>query len=760
MAKDKKALRIYEAARAWAESCLVADGSLFGSERLWTAERLAELKRLYIDRPDDSDRSFMDKLKDQLADGSPEAKRLASELFWPVLLFTASHKPATKVIKMRLVWQWSSAAFPEALDLLDSALLDGIGSTGPALNNLFWLEYAFAIRLFLAIKERSVADRRALLANGWAFAAFMDGLDDSHARQLYHMLNHLLFPDLFEQMASRKHKALILAAFAGGRAPGWRERIATDEALLAVRRKLTLEYGDDFDYYADAALRTAWYPSSDESDDQEAGPLYAATASLPGRYAEARFWVIGAGIDGRLWERFKDDGFIALGFDRYGQDLGSATREEILERLSSLGDGSHKPTNDALALYQFASVMREGDYVFAKQGRSALLGFGRVSSGYRYEPGAAGSSHRRSVEWIRTGSWRLPPERRITTKSLTEFTRYPDWLAFALALAGEAGALAAAGVAADAGSDADPAYGAVALARSYGIDDLVAEGAFLARDDIEDALRSWDDKANLIVSGPPGTGKSWLAARLAWIRLGGADQHRLLRVQFHQSYAYEDFVRGWKPGAGSFMLKDGPFLLFCEKARADPDRPYVVLIEEINRGDISRVFGELFFLLEKDKRESRYAVRLGCSRDDEPPFFIPPNVFLVGTMNTADRSIAVVDYALRRRFAVVPLKPAFDGDAFSDFMTSERMNATDELTARIVDAMGSLNDEIAKDRNLGTGYLIGHSYFTALPGDDSEAEPDDDWYRSILKTQIIPTLEEYWFDQPGKVETWRKKLLA
>lgn len=756
MARNKGSDRIYEAARAWSDSCLVDDGSLFGSERLWTADHFAELKRLYTDRPDDSERPFMDKLKDQLADGSPEAKRLASELFWPILLFPSSQKPPTKIIKMRLVWQWSGAAFPEGLPVLEPSLLKGIGSPGPALNNLFWLEYAFAIRLFQAIKEKPEADRRALLSDGWAFAAFMDGFDESHARQLYHMLNHLLFPELFEQMASRNHKAAILATFDQGAAPSWRDRLAIDKELYEVRKRLTPEQGDDFDYYSDTPLRASWYPTSGSGDEKEAGPLASAPAGLPARYDGARFWVIGAGVDGKLWDAFRDDRFVGVGFEDFGGEASSATRDEIYERLTIARDDGHKPTNAALCLVQFTREMREGDYVFAKQGRSKVLGFGRVSSGYRYDDGARAYKHRRSVEWLRLGPWPLPDDRRITTKTLTNFTPYKDWLAFALALIGESDAPTVAEAAAEAVS----IYAAGGTIRAYGIDDLVAEGAFIARDEIEDALRSWDDKSNLIVSGPPGTGKSWLAARLAWIKLGGDDRGRLLRVQFHQSYAYEDFVRGWKPGAGSFELKDGPFLSFCGAASSDPDRPYVVLIEEINRGDISRVFGELFFLLEKDKRESRYAVRLACSKDDEPPFFIPPNVFLVGTMNTADRSIAVVDYALRRRFAVVPLKPAFDRDAFSDFMTSERVNATDELTARIVDAMGSLNDEIARDHNLGTGYLIGHSYFTALSGDDGEAEPDDDWYRSILKTQIIPTLEEYWFDQPGKVDAWRKKLLA
>jgi hypothetical protein len=756
MAEITDFLGIYESARAWRDKCLVGDGSLFGSERLWTLENFSELKRLYVDRPDESKRSFMDKLKDQLAEGSPEAKRLAAELFWPMLLFSASQKPATKIIKMRLVWQWSGAVFPEDIEALDSSLLTGIGSTGPAFQNQFWREYAYAIRLFLAIKVKPKSERMELLSDGWVFAVFMDELDESHARQLYHMLAHLLFPDRFERMASRTHKGLIISHF--GDLPsvdGWRDRLETDKALYEVRASLGTNYGKDFDYYATKALRDVWYPTSGDLVDPESGPLAAIPTALPERYGNSRFWVIGAGEKGFLWDAFKESGYIALGFDNYGQAVGSATRDEILERLSGLRDGDQKPTNGALALYQFASVMREGDYVFAKRGRSTLLGFGRVTSGYTYQQGARGSSHRRTVRWLRTGPWQLPPERRITTKSLTDFTRYADWLAYVLALIGESGDVHTHEVV----SENFVPYAPREPARAYGIESLLADGAFLEREEIRKALDAWEDKANLILSGPPGTGKSWLAARLAWIMIGAEDTDRLLRIQFHQSYAYEDFIRGWKPGAGSFELRDGPFLNFCERARADGRRPYVVLIEEINRGDISRVFGELFFLLEKDKRDSRYAMHLSCSKDGEAPFFVPPNLYLIGTMNTADRSIAVVDYALRRRFAVVPLKPAFDRDAFSDFMASEKIEARSELIARIVESMTELNNEIAHDRNLGPGYAIGHSYFTSVSGDDDDADVDEPWYRSIIETQIMPTLEEYWFDRHEKVEQWRKMLL-
>jgi len=754
MAIRNESKTLYEAACAWRDECLIGDGSLFGSERLWTLERFSELKRLYVDRPDESKRSFIDKLKDQLADGSPETVRLAAELFWPMLLFTASQKPATKIIKMRLVWQWSGAAFPDDLDILEPSLLTGVGSTGPAFQNQFWREYAYAIRLFLAIKAKPVAERRALLSDGWTLAAFLDESDESGARQFYHMLTFLLFPDLFEHIASRNHKSAILTTFGDAASTtAARDRVAVDKALHAIRTRLGAAHGEGFDYYATKIIRDAWYPVSQADADPESEPLAASKPSMPERYRDARFWAVGAGTKGSLWDSFKSSGFIGIGFDDYGQDASSSTRDEILERLSITRGGDHKPTNGALALYQFASEMRVGDYVFAKQGRSTILGFGRVTSGYRYEQGARGFSHRRDITWIKTGPWHLSPDRRITTKTLTEFTAYPDWLFYALTLIGE---LPAAGGATIAAESPAQAYASVPETTAYGLDELFAEGVFRERLKLEKDLEAWEGTRNLILSGPPGTGKSWLASRLAWVMLGSKDNSRLKRIQFHQSYAYEDFVRGWKPGGGSFVLRDGPFLEFCALAREDPNRPYVLLIDEINRGDMSRVFGELFSLLEKDKRSPEYAMRLGCPRDGEEPFFVPPNLYLIGTMNTADRSLAVVDYALRRRFSFVTLEPAFELDSFSDYLDSERVGASSELIAKIVESMTALNEEIEKDRNLGRGYEIGHSYFTLAPDDDVDV--DEAWYQSIIDTRIMPTLEEYWFDRAEKVSEWRKKL--
>ena len=220
-------------------------------------------------------------------------------------------------------------------------------------------------------------------------------------------------------------------------------------------------------------------------------------------------------------------------------------------------------------------------------------------------------------------------------------------------------------------------------------------------------------------------------------------------VQFHQSYAYEDFVQGYRPtDEGGFSLKDGVFHRFCERARANPDSPHVFIIDEINRGNLSRIFGELLMLIEADKRSEDYAVALIYS---DKRFHVPENVFILGMMNTADRSLALVDYALRRRFAFETLEPAYGTEygrtAFKKYLVEEK-SADLDLVTRISDRMGKLNETIRNDKELGRGFQIGHSYFVPGKGD----EPSDGWYKHIVDTQIAPLLREYWFDAPEDVE--------
>lgn len=282
------------------------------------------------------------------------------------------------------------------------------------------------------------------------------------------------------------------------------------------------------------------------------------------------------------------------------------------------------------------------------------------------------------------------------------------------------------------------------------------EQLFLPPDRLAAAVRGLRRKKNLVLQGPPGTGKTFAARRVLAELLGPDPDDRTAGVQFHPSYSYEDFVQGVRPDDdGRFRRHDGLFYRFCRRAADDPHRAYAFVIDEINRANLSKVFGELFSLVEADKRGPPFALPLAYARHPGDTFFVPENLYLVGTMNTADRSLALVDYALRRRFVFVDLRPAFDQPAFRDHLIER--GATPELVNRIVRRMTGLNAAIRADTAaLGPGYEVGHSFFCPPAG----TTPDDGWYRDVIADEVGPLLREYWFDAPDRAESEIDALLS
>ena len=258
------------------------------------------------------------------------------------------------------------------------------------------------------------------------------------------------------------------------------------------------------------------------------------------------------------------------------------------------------------------------------------------------------------------------------------------------------------------------------------------------------------DKKNIILQGSAGVGKSYAAKRLAYSIIGEKDNERVKMIQFHQSYSYEDFIMGYRPKneTDGFELKKGVFYKFCKKAEKD-GRDYFLIIDEINRGNISKIFGELFMLIENDKRGEEYALEL-VYKDDEK-FFVPENLYIIGLMNTADRSLAMLDYALRRRFIFIDIEPAFNKPQFKNDL--ENKNIDKDLINKIIEKFTKLNETIKNDKTLGKGYTIGHSYFCNRKNLNKED------YEDIINYEIAPTLKEYWFDNEDKAEKEIKELL-
>ena len=254
------------------------------------------------------------------------------------------------------------------------------------------------------------------------------------------------------------------------------------------------------------------------------------------------------------------------------------------------------------------------------------------------------------------------------------------------------------------------------------------------------------NKKNLIIQGAPGVGKTFMAKRLAYSIIGEKNMSRVMMVQFHQSYSYEDFIMGFRPTKDGFELKNGTFYTFCYISEIDNENKYFFIIDEINRGNLSKIFGELFMLIESDKRGEDNKIPLLYS---DELFCIPENVYIIGLMNTADRSLAMIDYALRRRFAFFDLEPGFQSRGFKEYQEKINDSQFDDL----IKVIEQLNEDIKNDDSLGEGFRIGHSFFCDLSPDDLEEK-----MKFIVEYEIIPLIKEYWFDEEDKINEWSDKL--
>lgn len=506
------------------------------------------------------------------------------------------------------------------------------------------------------------------------------------------------------------------------------EGIQADTELQQMQReRVDSETGCYRDPEFHLLAQTIIYVGSGMSDEtvQTEEPTKGA-AVADGDVETKRYWIYSPGNGAEIWDECYQKGIMAIGWDAIGDLTAYNSKDEMKQAMKEDIDPTLSYTMAAHATWQFVREMKPGDVVFAKKGMYHVIGRGVVESDYKFDPSRKQYKNIRSVKWTHKGEWPHPGQ--AVMKTLTDITPYTDYVAKLNALFES--------------DTVDDVEEPVVDYPAYDAEDFLEE-VFMDEESYETLVGLVRNKKNVILQGAPGVGKTFAAKRLAYSMMGEKDPNRVMMVQFHQSYSYEDFIMGFRPSEKGFELKHGAFYNFCKQAEIDSENEYFFIIDEINRGNLSKIFGELFMLIETDKR----GVELQLLYSDEK-FSVPCNVYLIGMMNTADRSLAMLDYALRRRFAFFEMKPGFDTDGFRAY----RMGLASEKFDRLINSIENLNSAIVTDDSLGEGFCIGHSYFCNLKKITDQA------LSGIVEYELIPLLKEYWFDEPTKVKDWANVL--
>lgn len=461
----------------------------------------------------------------------------------------------------------------------------------------------------------------------------------------------------------------------------------------------------------------AWKSTTEENRNDV--PSYSVDSNVKG----TDYWVYSPGDNASMWDEFYHLGIMAIGWDEVPDLKQFESKEAIKDYMRQTYDANYSYKNNAYCLWQFANEIKEGDVVFAKKGMHKIVGKGVVTSDYIYDVSRDTYRHIRKVDWQNKGEWEL--RKQAAMKTLTNITPYSDYVQKLLDLFAE-------DTPEEVQEQKEIKY------PLYTKEDFLKQ-VYMGEDIYDTLTELLETKYNVILQGAPGVGKTFAAKRLAYSMMGEKDTSRVVMIQFHQSYSYEDFIQGYRPSKDGFELESGEFYRFCKEAEEDNERPYFFIIDEINRGNLSKIFGELMMLIEKDKRGEK--IKLLYSNEW---FTVPKNIRIIGMMNTADRSLALMDYALRRRFAFFDFVPAFDSDGFKNYLTEKNAPKLEKL----IEVVKDLNRAISSDESLGDGFRIGHSYFC------TEDEVTDKWLNSVVEFEVIPLIKEYWFDEPAKIRDW------
>ena len=704
---------VYFAARTMIDAGLAADDSAFTpGVAIWTAATADDLHARFVLSPLVGGQSFLDKFRQQLA-GAPDATvQLAAELLYLHLL-APDEDMGGAAKRAVLAGTLGMLSAPVVVPpQLDAALDSGFATVGQYYLARRDMQLAWLVRLLRHWKALPASRRGEALADPWQFRDVADEIPVESAFAQRNALLHLAFPDVFESIVSRRHKELILAAFAEDLPEHTGDQ---DRDLFALRHKLEAAGGGRISYY-EAPLLARWRPERSER-----------------RGTAVRGWLVrGANVHGQdLVPEWLRDGYCSIAYSDMPEIPSGLSRAE-LDAIVAAARPDSSVRQRAIhvgVLDRFLTQVRPGDLIATVSGPKLFVGTIRGDATW-YPDAADTSGRRRAVEWANPSPAlrrdQLPDAARDKLAGQMTVSELGPHTTDYAALAGLDDPLARPDASTAAVAPTDDAIELPEPTQTLA-DTLLVDLPWL-----RETIELLKEKKQLVFYGPPGTGKTYLAQEIArWLAEQTGGSYRL--VQFHPSYAYEDFFEGFRPQAGthpgtiSFALEPGPFKLLVNDATENPAGAYVLLIDEINRANLAKVFGELYFLLEYRDR----AVSLQYSPGEE--FRLPGNVYVIGTMNTADRSIALVDVAMRRRFAWQGLFPGEPPVAdmlrawlHRHHLPADRAELLDVLNERIGD----------RDQMIGPSYLMTPTVGT------------EHGLARIWKHAILPLLEERHVDDP------------